>query len=220
MSKDQTGGQCQYHTHYNQYYNQWITYSGLGKRLHCCRAHSGYYCYSARCICRTPSVFPSFYITGGAVLVTAAQSVERATLRKEFNGSSPLCGRPLPIMWPTETEIMVSPLWSRVWQHTILADSSLGTRLWYSLVADKDVKKSKWWKGRIERYCAPIRCTSFALQWMANTCTPLKLVKPCVTLLIFHNCFWTVLSWLLHLSLSTYDTDFPWANQNCEYRNF
>ena len=48
-------------------------------------------------------------------------------------------------MSPAETEVIVSPLClmcgTHVWQHVKLLDVSLGTRLPYSLVVDKDVKK-------------------------------------------------------------------------------
>ena len=63
-------------------------------------------------------------------------------------GSNVCCGSPLPtswvgvsIMWPAETEVIVSPL-SHVSQHVKLSDVSLGTRPQYSLAADKDVNKS------------------------------------------------------------------------------
>ena len=46
-------------------------------------------------------------------------------------------------MWPAETEVMVSQLLSRVWQHKKLSDVSLLTRQWYSLVADEDIQKQK-----------------------------------------------------------------------------
>ena len=43
------------------------------------------------------------------------------------------------IMSPAGTELPALP---RAWQHAKLSDVSLGTHLRYSLVADKDVKKS------------------------------------------------------------------------------
>ena len=56
------------------------------------------------------------------------------------------CGRPFPagwvgvsIMWPTETEVMVSPH-CLVWQNVKPSDASLGTRPRYSLVVEEDVK--------------------------------------------------------------------------------
>ena len=77
-----------------------------------------------------------------------AQSVERATPGKEVLGLIPLIATPPPptgwvgvsIMWPSETEVMVSPL-SRVWQHIKLSYVSLGTRQRYNLVVDHDAKK-------------------------------------------------------------------------------
>ena len=55
--------------------------------------------------------------TGGGGGGGVAQSVERATPGEEVPGSIPDCGRPLPtgwvgvsIMWPAETEVMVSQL--------------------------------------------------------------------------------------------------------------
>ena len=63
-------------------------------------------------------------------------------------GFDSCCGRPLrtgwvgvSIMWPAETEVMVSPLLCRVWHHVKLSYASLGTRPRYSLVVDKEVKK-------------------------------------------------------------------------------
>ena len=44
-------------------------------------------------------------------------------------------------MWPAETEVMVSLLLSRVWQHVKLSDVSLGAHMRYSLVFDKVVMK-------------------------------------------------------------------------------
>ena len=58
------------------------------------------------------------------------------------------CGRPIPtgwvsvsIMWPAETEVMVSPICLVCGSTKKLSDLSLGTRPWYSLVVDENVKK-------------------------------------------------------------------------------
>ena len=62
-------------------------------------------------------------------------------------GFDPRYGRPLPtgwvgvsIMWPAETEVMVSPL-CLVCGSTYCQTPSLGSRPRYSLVADDDFKK-------------------------------------------------------------------------------
>ena len=74
-------------------------------------------------------------------MVGVAQSVERATFGEEVPGLIPAGWVDVSIMWPAETEVMVSPFCLVCSSTKICQTLCLGACRRYSLVVDEDVKK-------------------------------------------------------------------------------